>query len=97
MQLRLAGAEVPFQRNMLYQPLKNYSIQLGPKDSTELDAQNGVVLVPQSGAKVFLHWLTDSGKIRSTYTMTYATRVEGKVKLINGIDTQTAIHVIQLA
>jgi hypothetical protein len=81
---------------MLYQPLKNHTIQLGPKDSTELDAQNGVVLVPQSNAKIFLHWLTDSGKMRSTYTMTYATRVEGKVKLINGLDIQTTVHVIQL-
>ena len=92
-----AGAVVPFRCNMLYLPLKNYTIQLSPKDSTELDAQNGVVLVPQSSAKVFLHWLTDSGKIRSTYTMTYATRVEGKVKLINGLDVQTTVHVIQLA
>jgi hypothetical protein len=82
---------------MLYQALKNHFITINPKESQDLDAQNGVVLVPQSGAKVFLHWLTDSGKIRSTYTMTYATRVEGKVKLINGLDTQTSIHVIQLA
>ena len=96
--LRLpAGAAVPFRCNMLYQALKNYFITIGPKDSTELDAQNGVALVPQSGAKVFLHWLTDSGKIRSTYTMTYATRVEGKVKLINGLDVQTTVHVIRLA
>jgi hypothetical protein len=29
--------------------------------------------------------------------MTYATRVEGKVKLINGLDVQTTVHVIQLA
>ena len=92
-----ADVAVPFRCNMLYQALKNYLITIGPKDSTELDAQNGVVLVPQSGSKVFLHWLTDSGKIRSTYTMTYATRVEGKVKLINGFDVQTTVHVIQLA
>ncbi len=91
-----ADVAVPFRCNMLYQALKNYFITLGPQDSAELDAQNGVVLVPQSGAKVFLHWLTDSGKMRSTYTMTYPTRVEGKVKLINGFNVQTAIHVIQL-
>jgi hypothetical protein len=82
---------------MLYQALKNHFITIDPKESQDLDAQNGVVLVPQSGAKVFLHWLTDSGKIRSTYTMTYATRVEGKVKLINGLDVQTTVHVIRLA
>ena len=96
--LRLpAVVVVPFQRNMLYQALKNHFITIDPKESQDLDAQNGVVLVPQSGAKVFLHWLTDSGKIRSTYTMTYATRVEGKVKLINGLDVQTTVHVIRLA
>ena len=96
-QYQLAGAVVLFQCNMLYQPLKNHTIQLGPKESKELDAQLGVVLVPQSNAKVFLHWLTDSGKMRSTYTMTYATRVEGKLKLINGLDATTSIHVIQLS
>ena len=97
MQHRLVVAEVPFRCNMLYQALKNHFITIDPKDSTELDAQNGVVLVPQSGAKVFLHWLTESGKIRSTHTLTHAIRVEGKIKLINGLDTQTSIHVIQPA
>ena len=92
-----ADVAVPFRCNMLYQALKNHFITINPKESQDLDAQNGVVLVPQSGAKVFLHWPTDSGKIRSTYTMTYATRVEGKVKLINGLDVQTTVHVIRLA
>ena len=81
---------------MLYQALKNHFIKLGPQEEYELDAGLGVVLVPQSGAKVFLHWLTESGKMRSTFTMTYPTRVEGKVKLINGLNVQTAVHVIQL-
>jgi hypothetical protein len=91
-----ADAEVPFQYNMLYQPLKHHVIDLGPKDTVELDAQTGAVLVPSTNSKVFLHWLTDSGKIRSTYTMTYATRVEGKLKLINGLDTTTSVQVIHL-
>jgi hypothetical protein len=81
---------------MLYQALKNNFITLPPQGSIELDAQNGVVLVPQSGSKIYLHWLTESGKMRSTYTMTYTTRVEGKVKIINGLNSQTSIHVIQL-
>jgi hypothetical protein len=92
-----ADVVVLFQRNMLYQALKNCFITIGPKESQDLDAQTGVVLVPQSDARVFLHWFTDSGKIRSTYTMTYATRVEGKVKIINGLDAQTIVHVIQLS
>jgi hypothetical protein len=81
---------------MLYRPLKHHVINLDPKGSTELDAQNGAVLVPNSNSKIFLHWLTDSGKIRSTYTMTYATRVEGKLKLINGLDATASIQVIHL-
>ena len=85
-----------FQLNMLYQPLKNYTIHLGPKESQDLDAQNGAVLVPEANSKVFLHWLTDKGNIRSTYTMTYATRVESKLKVINGLDSKTSIYVIQL-
>lgn len=81
---------------MLYRALKYTIIELGPKETAELDARTGVILVPNPNSKVFLHWLTDSGKIRSTYTMTYATRVEGKLTLINGLDATTAIHVIQL-
>ena len=81
---------------MLYQALKNYSIQLGSKESVDLDARTGVVLVPQTSSKVFIHWLTDSGKIRSTFTMTYATRVEGKCQLINGFDKVISIQVIIL-
>lgn len=96
MQLLNAVAEVLSRCNMLYQPLKNHTIQLGPKESKDLDAQNGTVLVPNPNSKVFLHWLTDKGNIRSTYTMTYATRVEGKLKLINGLDATTSIHVIHL-
>ena len=92
-----AGAEVLFRCNMLYQPLKNYVIQLDLKETKDIDAQNGAVLIPNPNSKIFLHWLTDNGNIRSTYTMTYATRVEGKLKIINGSATATAVHVVQLA
>jgi len=82
---------------MLYQPLKYQIVQLGPKEERELDAGTGVVLVPQSSCKVFLHWISDSGKVRQTYTMTFPTRIEGKVKLINGLDTAAYISVVQVA
>lgn len=81
---------------MLYRALKNHSIQLGPKETVEFDAQTGVVFVPQPNSKIFLHWLTESGKLRQTYTMTFATKVEGQLKLINGLDNPTSVHVIQL-
>ena len=81
---------------MLYRALKNHTIQLGPKDSVEFDAGLGVVFVPQPNSKIFLHWLTNSGKLRQTYTMTFATRAEGQLKIINGLDNPTSVHVIQL-
>ncbi len=81
---------------MLYQALKHKNINLGPKNSQELDAGLGVVLVPQPDSKIFLHWLTDSGKLRQTYTMTFPTKVEGKLKLINGLDSPVSIQVIQV-
>lgn len=81
---------------MLYQPLKTRIVSLEGKKSQDLDAQTGAVLVPENGSKIFIHWLTDKGQIRSTYTMTYATKIEGKVKLINGSDNPTVIQVIHL-
>ena len=82
--------------NMLYQQLKTQTIQLGGKESRDLDAQNSSILIPNSGSKVFLDWLTDSGKIRATFTMTYATKVSGKLKLINGLNDPASIQVIHL-
>jgi hypothetical protein len=81
---------------MLYRALKNTTINLGSKETVEFDAGEGVVFVPQSNSKIYLHWLTDSGKIRQTYTMTFDTRVTGKLKIINGLDNPTSVHVIQL-
>jgi hypothetical protein len=81
---------------MLHRALKNTVINLNSKESVEFDAGTGVVFVPQQGSKIFLHWFTSKGNIRSTFTMTYPTWVEGKLKLINGLDATTSIHVIQL-
>lgn len=79
---------------MLYRSLKHQTITLGPKEDQEFDAGLGVVLVPQPNSKIFLHWFTDSGKLRQTYTMTFATQAEGKFKLINGLDKPTSIMAI---
>jgi hypothetical protein len=81
---------------MLYRALKNNTLNLGSKETIEFDAGEGVVFVPQLNSKIYLHWLTDSGKIRQTYTMTFDTKVTGKLKLINGLDNPTSVHVIQL-
>ena len=81
---------------MLYRALKQTTINLEPKQSADLDAQNGVVLVPNAGAKVFVHWLTESGKLRQTFTMNFATHIQGKVKLINALEKSAQIQVIHL-
>jgi len=79
---------------MLYRALKNSTIKMNGKETVEFDAGEGVVFVPHPNSKIYLHWLTDSGKMRQTYTMTFDTKVTGKVKLINGLDNPTSIHVI---
>lgn len=81
---------------MLYRALKQSTIILESKATAELDARNGTVLVPNSDSKVFIHWLTESGKLRQTFTMSFATHVQGKIKLINGLDKTAQIQVIHL-
>ena len=81
---------------MLYRALKNNTINLGSKETVEFDAGEGVVFVPQPNSKIYLHWLTESGKMRQTYTMTFDTKVTGKLKIINGLDGPTSIHVIHI-
>lgn len=81
---------------MLYRPLKSLTINLDPKSSAELDARNSTVLIPDTGSKVFIHWVAESGKIRQTFTMSNPTHVQGKIKLINGSDKATQIQVIHL-
>lgn len=79
---------------MLYQQLKTQFISLKPKETHELDAGEGTILIPPENSKVFLHWLTDKGNVKATFTMTYATKVIGKLKVINGSDRSLDIRVI---
>jgi hypothetical protein len=81
---------------MKYLALKHNKIKLANKADFTLNAGDGVVLVPQEGSKIYLHWLNDTGKLLATYTMTFPTRVEGDVKLINGLDKETSIQIIHL-
>lgn len=81
---------------MRYQALKHHTIKLAAKANTTIDAKEGVVLVPQEGAKIFVHWMNENGKLVNTYTLTYPTRIEGQVKLINGLDKETTVQIIEL-
>jgi hypothetical protein len=81
---------------MKYRALKNNYIKLDANKDTMLDAGDGVVLVPEKDAKVYVHWLNDSGKITTTYTVDYATLVTQKVKVINAQNTPIQIHCIEI-
>jgi hypothetical protein len=80
---------------MNYRALKNYPIKLSAKETKDLDAGTGLVLVPQGSAKVFLHWVTESGKVYATHTLSYPTLVQNTLKLVNGPE-ETQILVIEL-
>jgi hypothetical protein len=80
---------------MLYQALNPYAILLETNESREIDAGTGAVLIPEDNSKIFLHWL-NGGKLRATYTMTNATRVCERVKLINASGRVVAVKIINL-
>lgn len=79
---------------MLYKQLQTKNIQLGSRSVLDYDFGEEAILVPAPNCKVFLHWLTEKGAIRSTFTMTYATKVCGKVRLTNGLDSDLSIQVL---
>jgi len=79
---------------MLYKQLSTKHIQLGSRSVLDYDFGDEAIIIPSPDSKVFLHWLTDKGNIRSTFTMTYATKVIGKVRLTNAKDTQVDIQVL---
>ena len=81
---------------MRYQTLKHSTIKLSAKGESTFDAKDGVVLVPNENSKVFIHWINENGKMTATYTMTFPTRVEGRVTLINGLDQDTTIRIIEI-
>jgi len=81
---------------MRYKALKNNYIKLDANKDTLLDASDGVVLIPEKDAKIYVHWLTDSGKITTTCTVDYATLVTQKVKLINAQSKPIQIHCIEI-
>lgn len=79
---------------MRYQALQHKTLKLEGKAQTDFDSKEGAYLVPDENSKVFLHWKNDSGKILATYTMTFPTKIEGKVTLINALDKPVQIRAI---
>ncbi len=79
----------------LYQALHTSSLKLAPKAQIEQDfGEEGAILVPSPNSKAFLHWMTEKGNLRATFTMTYATKVKSKVKIINALDEEMVIQVL---
>jgi hypothetical protein len=81
---------------MRYKALKHQTLKLEAKAQLEFNANEGVVLVPESDSKIFIHWLNDNNKLLATYTMTFPTQVMGQVRLINALDKQTQIRIIEI-
>ena len=79
---------------MLYKQLGTNWIKLDVKESIEFNAGEGAILIPPADSKVFLHWLTDKGNVKATFTMICATLVTGKIKVINGSPNHLDIRVI---
>lgn len=74
--------------------MKHKTINLNPKEEIQLDASLGMVLIPDDGNKLYLHWKTESGKLASTYTMTFPTKVEGNITIINALDKEARIRAV---
>ena len=81
---------------MRYQAVKHQTIKLPKKGTVEFDAMDGYALVPNPDSKIYLHWENESGKLVTTYTMTYTTKVWGKLKLINALDKDTTVLAVEL-
>lgn len=79
----------------LYKQLHVDTIDLGGRAVLEKDfGDDGAILIPTGKTKIFVHWITDKGNVRSTWTMTYASKITGKVRLTNGLDENNRIQVL---
>lgn len=81
---------------MLYKELANKHIKLPNKGQIEIDAGDGVILVPLNEGKVFLNWLNDKGQMISTHTLRFSTRVERRIRIINAESKEITLLQISL-
>ena len=82
---------------MLYQSLKSTPMRLEGRAVLQWECGKGVVLMPQNECKLFAHWHTEKGKLRSTYTITSPTQIEGLVQLTNALETEALFQIVHLA
>ena len=76
---------------MLYKELANKHIKIPNKGQVEIDAEDGVILVPLSNDKIYLNWLNDKGLAIATHTLRFSTHVSKKVRIINPENTEITI------
>ena len=81
---------------MLYKELANKHIKIPSKGHVEIDAGEGVILVPLTENKVFLNWLNDKGQMISTHTLRFSTQVQRRVRIINPETKEITILQINL-
>jgi uncharacterized protein (DUF3820 family) len=82
---------------MLYQALKTTPIRLDGHSVLQWECGKGVVIMPQNECKLYAHWHNPNGKLRSTYTITVPTQIEGLVQLTNALDTEALFQIVHLA
>lgn len=82
---------------MTCQNLSNYYIKFGKKQELNFDArETGVILVPPKNTKLYVQFLNEQGQMLASNSITYAAKVVGKVRLVNGSPVELDLHVIQL-
>jgi hypothetical protein len=81
---------------MLYRSLPYNVVQLGPNEEFDFDAGTGRMMVSPQNSKIFIHWFTDTGSVRSTYTATTPTYLKDRVKLINGLGETAEIYLVKV-
>jgi len=81
---------------MLYKELANKHIKLQSKGQVEIDAGDGVILVPLNDGKIFLNWLNDKGQIIATHTLRFSTQIERRVRIINSESKEITLLQITL-
>jgi len=80
---------------MKYSPLRHRYVTV-EKEAEVTASVNGSVLVPDENTKIFLHWLTEKGKLAATYTLTFPTLVHDTVKLVNNSGKPVKVRVIDI-
>jgi hypothetical protein len=76
---------------MLFKELEQQIIELPAKSKLDIDAQDGVLLVPTNNDKIYVYWINEKEKIIASHTLTKPTLVTKNIQLSNPKDTDTTL------